>query len=518
MGHMFFPGGSGAAGRVNGFSGHVNFGQAVYFGQLRYEDHSPPRPGDDGDGYDDDDVDWDLETPLGEGASGGVSHLHVEHSAWSTLRQFYKARADLGTHCEDSAGISIGCSQGVNAIVPPPDFWQVLLDRLNGDWSLRKSIELASDPGTAIAKLSGTPWAAPATCGNIPSNSRPVTMSDPQANDWVSKNFSLKGRSANLSTWTVNDDCGFAESWTAPQPAATTPAIVMGELSLDCYHGCSPELHPAYMVALKLTSRPLQDRWAFFVNRGPADEGLCSRKDHYAVVPDNVTFFVPHPGAVSATASRNVVGAWVPNQSALANGNQIPLLDDGSDIHDPASRRSLIDVQLVPGQGALVSLKMPSNLGTDGKGLMKFVEGEIVITWNGGTTGIAVATGIGAPTWETETSATAALVLDPALQKRLASLSATDPAAHAKLMQAAAAALGADHITVHNPATLSLPVASSDNLLAAANLARITIAPPATAPAPAAAVMVAHPPAASPRAASVRSLVCQQLGPGACNP
>jgi hypothetical protein len=518
VGHMFFAGGSGAGGRVNGFSGHINFGQAVYFGQLRYENHSPPRSLDDKNGYDDDDVDWDLETPLGEGSSGGAAHLHVEHSAWSTLRQFTAARNDLMAYCEDSGGNPVDCGKpGSNAIVAPPDFWQVMLDRMNSDWSLRQSLEFATDPGTAIAKQANTPWSPSTVCSKVPAASRPITVSDPQANDWVAKNFLLKGRPANLATWTVNDDCAFAEGFTPAQPAAVTPAIVMGELDLDCYHGCSPELHPAYMMALKLSSRPLQDRWAFFVNRGPADEGLCSRKDHYAAVPANVTFFVPHPGATSADAGRNVVGAWVASRDDLPAGRQNPLFDDGSVIHNPDFRRPLIDVQLVPGQGALVTLKMPSNLGKDGKGVMKFVEGEIVITWNGGSPATAIASSAGAPTWETENTANAALVLETPLQQRLATLRVSDPAAHAQLMQAASAALASSHLVARNPPTVKVQVASSDDLVAASGLAPVRVAPPAATGRPAVSVPLRAPTVPA-RAGAARSLVCQQVGQGACKP
>jgi hypothetical protein len=166
----------------------------------------------------------------------------------------------------------------------------------------------------------------------------------------------------------------------------------------------------------------------------------------------------------------------------------------------------------------LVTLKMPSNLGKDGKGLMKFVEGEIVITWNGGAPATTTAEALGAPTWETETTATAALVLDPSLQKRLASLRATDPAAHMRVMQAATTALAAAHIVVHNPPSLKLAVASSDDLLTAAELTRTRVALPVVAPGSAATSTPLRTPVSPARSGAIRSTVCQQLGPGACNP
>jgi len=140
LGHLFFAAGSGASGRMNGFAGHVNFGQATYFGRLQYENHSPPRVSVDfPDGYDDDDVDWNLETPLGEGSSGGFAHLHVEHSGWSTLRQFPAARTALMGFCENASGNACDCGDSsCHAVIPPADFWQVLLGTRSNFTSVRR--------------------------------------------------------------------------------------------------------------------------------------------------------------------------------------------------------------------------------------------------------------------------------------------------------------------------------------------------------------------------------------------
>jgi len=331
-------------------------------------------------------------------------------------------------------------------------------------------------------------------------------MSDPKTNEWVTRSFPIKGQPVPHTMWTVDDAGAFDEGKTPPLPIQVAPAIVMGELSLDCYHGCSPELHPAYMLAVKLAAKGTLDRWAFFVNRGPADEGFCSRNDHYAKVPREVTFFIPHPGAVIASVKRSVIGGSVSSRDALPKEPPKAWFDDGSDIRNPDNRRTLVKFDLVPNQGAFVRIQMPTNLGGDGNGVMKFVEGELVVAWNG-ESGPNLG---GAATWDTETSTLSTFLIDPKSRQTLNALRRSNPAAVARAEKSVASARGAP---ARDPQWVPITVAGPDAIVALVDGARTPVTLPVVSPGPATTgtTHLRLPPLQG-RAAAAAAAACRELG------
>lgn len=117
------------------------------------------------------------------------------------------------------------------------------------------------------------------------------------ASDWVLAEFDSDETIDHFTTawWqrlhaAVDDDDGL---WCAEpdEYGRTRPlvdgrrAIVIGQINLDCVHGCHPELHPAYAVAIQYLDAPGQQRWAFFA-RNWGNQGWCSRQDHQLVDRD----------------------------------------------------------------------------------------------------------------------------------------------------------------------------------------------------------------------------------------
>jgi hypothetical protein len=81
---------------------------------------------------------------------------------------------------------------------------------------------------------------------------------------------------------------------------AGSSAIVIGLSGLDCEHGCLPELHPVYALALRLPdSTPTTEHWAFFA-RNSGDEGYCGT-DQEPLPVDRLTIRIPQPNAIDFT-------------------------------------------------------------------------------------------------------------------------------------------------------------------------------------------------------------------------
>lgn len=77
-------------------------------------------------------------------------------------------------------------------------------------------------------------------------------------------------------------------------------AIVVGMAGVDCPHGCLPEIHPVYGLALHMAdSTPANDHWLFFA-RNWGDEGYCGRGDVRWPVTA-LSFTLPMPGASGAS-------------------------------------------------------------------------------------------------------------------------------------------------------------------------------------------------------------------------
>jgi hypothetical protein len=122
---------------------------------------------------------------------------------------------------------------------------------------------------------------------------------------------------------------------TAEQMINGKNAIAFGVLGLDCAHNCSSELHPLMALAIQVENTGVKDKWAIFV-RNWGNEGYCS--SGVEVLDPSITSFsfkIKHPGAASVT---------MVNSEFLCRGR------GGAGPF----------VQLLPGEGALVSFGFPS--------------------------------------------------------------------------------------------------------------------------------------------------------------
>jgi hypothetical protein len=166
---------------------------------------------------------------------------------------------------------------------------------------------------------------------------------------------------------------------------ATNMATVIGNLGLDCYHGCSPELHPAFLMALRIKPGIYGERWAFLADP-ESDEGFCSSRPHsMATTNRQIKFFIPREGATQATAyftslteihgrssgTDRFTGEW--KQWNWTRG-----LTDNSHV----------STQLIPGQGVIVTLDLwpratddldPTTTDAIEVG---WVSGELEIVWS----------------------------------------------------------------------------------------------------------------------------------------
>ncbi len=77
-------------------------------------------------------------------------------------------------------------------------------------------------------------------------------------------------------------------------------AIVTGLLGLDCEHSCATELHPVYVMAIRVKDDPADETWAIFV-RNWGNEGFCSQSQHYLDLFNNTyTLRLPWRSGASA--------------------------------------------------------------------------------------------------------------------------------------------------------------------------------------------------------------------------
>jgi hypothetical protein len=86
----------------------------------------------------------------------------------------------------------------------------------------------------------------------------------------------------------------------ANQMLAGSTAIIIGLSGLDCEHGCLPELHPVYALALKLPdSSSGTEHWAYFA-RNWGNEGYCGTNQEPLPV-DRLTIRIPRSNAIGMT-------------------------------------------------------------------------------------------------------------------------------------------------------------------------------------------------------------------------
>jgi len=122
-------------------------------------------------------------------------------------------------------------------------------------------------------------------------------------------------------------------------------AVVVGLLGLDCAHACGSELHPVYVMAIRLNDDPHDDTWAVFA-RNWGNEGYCGPDDRPLRMGDPVTgtqlwtvriLLPPPPGLTWQDARRTP--------------------DSAVEMSDPGMS---FDSLLQPGSGVLVNFHLLS--------------------------------------------------------------------------------------------------------------------------------------------------------------
>lgn len=121
-------------------------------------------------------------------------------------------------------------------------------------------------------------------------------------------------------------------------------AIVVGEAGVDCPHGCIPEIHPVYGLAIHMPGSTMDDdSWVFFA-RNWGDEGYCGR-GQVSFQTATLNFFLPELFASGIQITSQAVDGYAvpgnPTLSLVAKEGavlSIPLADP--------SKKSFVDGQI----------------------------------------------------------------------------------------------------------------------------------------------------------------------------
>jgi hypothetical protein len=84
-------------------------------------------------------------------------------------------------------------------------------------------------------------------------------------------------------------------------------AVIVGLLGIDCAHDCHSELHPVYVMAIRLNDDPQDDHWAFFA-RNWGSEGYCGPSNRPLRVGDPLNGNIPT--AVTIVLPPPPTGTW----------------------------------------------------------------------------------------------------------------------------------------------------------------------------------------------------------------
>jgi hypothetical protein len=135
--------------------------------------------------------------------------------------------------------------------------------------------------------------------------------------------------------------------------SGTFPDLVVFDYNQDCH----PELHPTHALAIQIDTNGTDEHWAMF-GRNWGGEGGCSQNQHF-LDRTTIEFEIPHPRAVA------VVDA---GSTFMANG---------------VSGTGKYSIELIPGEGAVVALELPTLASTpQNKGdVGPFIEGLLALKW-----------------------------------------------------------------------------------------------------------------------------------------
>lgn len=139
-------------------------------------------------------------------------------------------------------------------------------------------------------------------------------------------------------------------------------AIVTGLLGLDCEHEDYAELHPAWMVAIRIEQTAKIEKWAFFL-RNWGNEGFCSQDQHYLDLDHN-RFIIRLPWRLGATSGKlNPAASQIRSNSSQIIGPSVFFRKESLAVWDASG----VEITFI--------LPSPESRGR--------VHGEIVIEWEG---------------------------------------------------------------------------------------------------------------------------------------
>jgi len=99
-------------------------------------------------------------------------------------------------------------------------------------------------------------------------------------------------------------------------------AIVTGLLGLDCQHESQSELHPAWLIAIRVEEQGQDETWAMFA-RNWGNEGFCGINQHYVFFPEDAGMYrteVRLPWRPGATSVQFVDWEFETKRDAPADG------------------------------------------------------------------------------------------------------------------------------------------------------------------------------------------------------
>jgi hypothetical protein len=416
IGHFFAPN---ASGNLTGFAGHVNFEPAMFIGRLRFATQSGPTPKDEIAGWDDADLNWNLLAPAGEGAGGSYGEIHVENSRVDSLAEFRETRQQAA-----QAAAAAGLTDASALATLQNDFWTGLEEAAESDDAAISQFLTAAPQlhgPSMLCSRAVQPCTTDRDCGGMvctagncvpPCNGGTCIYLDANVRSYLAGEAGngtgfldqtayappglILGHMTGRERFNVKMDGTVQDCGAVPASMPGAHAIVIGEVGLDCYHGCQPEIHPAYamFVRRQATLGTLgKESWSFFVRRS-GNEGFCSQGfDNLAqcgvsqcepefdpflpsfvhsLPVEHVEVFIPRPAARDVVPWFNVVAKICPDSGCQVGAGSPGVPSWGN------AAEARVQVETVTGQGALVRV----DLGPDSSGeTAAWVEGDFDLTW-----------------------------------------------------------------------------------------------------------------------------------------
>jgi hypothetical protein len=132
----------------------------------------------------------------------------------------------------------------------------------------------------------------------------------------------------NTSWWQGFHDAVDASDAAARSVIDGKSAVIVGLLGLDCAHSCGSELHPVWVLALRVSDSSNDEAWALMV-RNWGNEGFCGDQEHYL---DVQTIRVRLPWRPGATGVSLKSAEFKTNSSQVTGPSLEPAANQGVSV------------------------------------------------------------------------------------------------------------------------------------------------------------------------------------------